>query len=151
MTDKELKHLSRKELLELLISCEKENGRLRTALQDAKARLNDDTIQKENAGSLAEAALAMNGVYEAADAAARQYLENIRRREAEAEQERERILSEARAEAERITAEAEQLRKEKIRETNLYVRKVNEKLQDFFKEHPEAKQYVTGGTEAKSE
>ena len=33
----------------------------------------------ENAGSLAEAALKLNDVFEAADRAAQQYLENVRR------------------------------------------------------------------------
>ena len=41
-------------------------------------KLNDRTIKIKKAGSLAEAALSLNGVYEAAEAAAKQYVYNIK-------------------------------------------------------------------------
>ena len=83
MTDKELKRLSRVELLELLIGQMKENQRLQAALDAANKVLRDRTIVIEQAGSIAEAALQLNGVFAAAEAAAAQYLENIRRCAAE--------------------------------------------------------------------
>ena len=79
MTDKELKRLSRAELLELLLESNRENDRLREQLEKAKALLASRVIEIENAGSIAEAALALNGVFEAAQKAADQYLENVRR------------------------------------------------------------------------
>lgn len=85
MTDKELKRLSRVELLELLIGQMKENQRLQAALDAANKVLRDRTIVIEQAGSIAEAALQLNGVFAAAEAAAAQYLENIRRCAAEQE------------------------------------------------------------------
>ena len=81
MADKRLKRLSRKELLEMLIAMEKENTNLREQLDDAERRLENRKIDLEQSGTLAEAALRLNGVFEAADAAAKQYLENIRRKE----------------------------------------------------------------------
>lgn len=78
MTDRELKKLSRAELLELLLDANRENERLRKQLEKVNALLADKTIQIENAGSIAEAALALNGVFETAQKAAEQYLENIR-------------------------------------------------------------------------
>lgn len=79
MTDKELKRLSRAELLELLLEANRENESLRGRLQKAKELLSSRTIEIENAGSIAEAALALNGVFQAAQQAADQYLENVRR------------------------------------------------------------------------
>lgn len=79
MTDRELKRLSRAELLELLLEKSRENERLRAQLEEAKEQLASRTIQLANAGSIAEAALQLNGVFEAADRAARQYLDNVRR------------------------------------------------------------------------
>lgn len=79
MTDRELKKLSRAELLELLLEKSRENEQLRAQLEEAKEQLASRTIQLANAGSIAEAALQLNGVFEAADRAAQQYLENVRR------------------------------------------------------------------------
>ena len=79
MTDQELKKLHRSDLLELLIAQEKENEQLRSQVAQLKARLEDRTIALEQAGSIAEASLQINGVFQAAQDAAAQYLENIQR------------------------------------------------------------------------
>lgn len=79
MTDRELQHLSRAELLELLIAQTEENALLKLQLKSAMAQLENKNIQILKAGSLAEAALQLNQVFEAADAAAKQYLDNVRR------------------------------------------------------------------------
>ena len=79
MTEKELKHLSRAELLEMLLAQAEENRKLKKQLQAAQDALSDRRIAISQAGSLAEAALQLNGVFEAADRAARQYLENVQR------------------------------------------------------------------------
>ena len=79
MTEKELRRLSRRELLEMLIVQTTENERLKEELQQARKELSGRQLIQERAGSMAEASLRLNGVFEAADRAARQYLENIRR------------------------------------------------------------------------
>ena len=80
MTDKELRKLKRGELLEMLLEQSKENEELKKQLYDMQKKLeNRDIILKES-GSIAEAALKLNGVFEAAEKAAEQYLENIRSR-----------------------------------------------------------------------
>lgn len=79
MTNRELKKLSRVELLELLLEESRENERLRAQLEEANEKLHSRRIEMEDAGSIAEAALKLNGVFEAAQQAAEQYLENVRR------------------------------------------------------------------------
>ncbi len=79
MTDRELKRLSRADLLALLLQECRENERLRAELAEIKEQLANKTIRIGEAGSIAEAALRLNGVFEAAEAAASQYLENVRR------------------------------------------------------------------------
>lgn len=79
MTEKELRRLSRRELLEMLITRTIENERLTEELQQARKELSDRELIQNRAGSMAEAALQLNGVFEAADRAAREYLGNIRR------------------------------------------------------------------------
>lgn len=86
MTDKELRRLNRRELLEMLIAETEENTRLRSELEQAREKLADRRILLEESGSMAEAALRLNGVLEAADKAALQYLENVRRMAQEKEE-----------------------------------------------------------------
>ena len=81
MTDQQLSRLNRKELLELLLTLRCERDALERELEQTKAALKkeseraDDALQQkriqvEEAGSIAEAALRLNGVFEAAQSAA---------------------------------------------------------------------------------
>lgn len=72
-----LKKLSRQDLLEMLIEEEKRIDQLEKELAEAKAKLEDRKIRIETSGSIAEAALKLSGIFEAAQAAADQYLENL--------------------------------------------------------------------------
>lgn len=78
MADKTLRKLKRAELLELLIEQGKENERLREQVEELKKKLEDKEILLERAGTIAEASFQLNGVLEAAEAAAQQYLDNLR-------------------------------------------------------------------------
>lgn len=77
VTGKELRRLSRAQLLELLIEQRQENDRLRAELKWANAALEERKIAIESSGSIAEAALKLSGIFEAADRAVRQYKENV--------------------------------------------------------------------------
>jgi len=79
MKTQELKKLSRADLLDLLLKERRENERLRAQLRKACQHLAGRKKQLEQAGSVAEAALELNHVFAAAQAAADQYLENVRR------------------------------------------------------------------------
>lgn len=80
MTEKKLRKLSRRELLEMLVVQTRKVESLEKQLEEANQKLQDKMIQIENSGSLAEAVMRLNGVFEAAENAARQYLENIHSR-----------------------------------------------------------------------
>ena len=108
MTDKELKRLSRAELLEMLIEKSREIEALREQLDDALAQLNDRALRIENAGTMAEAALLVNGVLDAAQQAGAQYQENMRLRQSQMEEECAQLEKQSRAEAERMLAQTQQ-------------------------------------------
>ena len=54
MTDKELKHLSRGELLQMLVDQIEENNELKEKLANAQKELESRQITAEKAGSMAE-------------------------------------------------------------------------------------------------
>ena len=164
MTDKELKRLSRGELLEMLIQQSKELERLRKQLDAAESALQNREIAITNAGSIAEAALQLNGVFTAAQDACQQYMENIchlsqnqericAQRDAESQAEAKRIVEEARKESEAQEHEtrmmcAEMVTKAKA-ESQAYWDEVSRRLVAFSTEHAELQQLLSavGGKE----
>ncbi len=79
MTDKELRKLSRAQLLELLLEQSREIDRLQREMDQTRKDLEDRTITINNCGSIAEASIAISQVFEEAQKAAEQYLENVKR------------------------------------------------------------------------
>lgn len=131
MTDKELRRLSRSALLELLIQQMEENEELKAQLEEAQTKLESREIIVSEAGSIAQASLQLNEVFQAADNAAMQYLDNIRRMYEEQEEQSKRIEAEAREKADEIVAEAlEYNRKLKVRARANW-KQVMEKLQQM--------------------
>ena len=110
---KELRRLSRTELLELMIEQSKELDRVRQELVIARAQLNDREIRLRQAGSIAEASLALGKVFEAAQAAADEYLKSVRMQDMCSDEDWERILDEAIA-----RREADDLQSHKIERKN---------------------------------
>lgn len=114
MTEKDLKKLTRRRLLELLLIQTERADKLEAELAEVNSKLQSKLLSEKEAGSMAEAALKLNGIFEAADSAAAQYLENIRisseyqeKLRAEAEEEGRRIIARAGEDARRIVDEAE--------------------------------------------
>ena len=113
MTDKEFKRLRRSQLIEIIYQLQikqeeltADNERLSKALEDKRLRLS-------KAGNIAEAALEIHSVMTSAQEAASLYLEEIRIMRDETREECQRILEQARKEAEAITTGAKTSGKKK--------------------------------------
>ncbi len=135
MTEKELRGLSRADLLELLIAETKKNQTLTEQLAEVTAKLESKELTINSAGSIAEAALRLNGIFDAAQAASAQYLENIQnlsRRQEEVCAEMER---QTRQQCDQMVAQAQQASK-------LYWDEISRKLEAYYKEHPGLKQQL---------
>lgn len=150
MSDQDLKKLSRAELLELLVIQSKEIDSLRSRLDQAEAKLVSRDIAIADAGSIAEAALTLNNVFAAAEAASQQYLDNVRllcQKQAAACAQKERACREmvavrlAETEQNCATMEAQTKRKcdEMIAtaqiESQAYWDDLSARLDAFYKEH----------------
>ena len=108
MTEKELKHLSRKELLEMLLYVSRRNEQLEHELEAAKKSIDDVRMTTVKAGSIAEASLRINKVFETAQKAADDYLEEIKLRDKDSREKCKIMVEEARKEAAEILREAKQ-------------------------------------------
>lgn len=107
LSDKELRRLKRAELLEMLLEQSRENEALMTELEEKNRiiealnlKLENRKIDLKNAGTIAEASFKLNGVFEAAEKAAEQYLENLQ----DLCEREQNLVSEKEAEVERQCA-----------------------------------------------
>ena len=106
MTDKEFKKLSRAQLIEIIYQLQLQIDKLNEEKQALENELEDKRLRLQSAGNIAEAALEINDCFRSAQNAAEQYLNEIKAIREETDTERQRILKEAKAEAEAIIAGA---------------------------------------------
>ena len=133
MTDRELRHMSRSELLQMLIMQIKENKVLSERLAAAEAELNSRQIAINNAGSLAEAALSLNHVFDAAESAAQQYIENIKRISDQQDLICQNIQKKTEEIAAQIIYEAQEYNKQAHAEADSYWRRIVAKAEILSK------------------
>ncbi len=77
MAEKELRKMSRTELIEIIYALQQNEKQLKNEIESLRKSLNEKTIIIENSGSIAEAALKLNHIFEDAQAAAEQYIQSI--------------------------------------------------------------------------
>ena len=115
---KKIKKLKRIDLLEILLAQSKRIDELEEELAETKRQLLSKKIRIREIGTLAEASLQLNHIFEDADAAARQYLHNIRRLNRMAErkyQKEEQMQQIPKEQTQQIAKEQmQQISKEKI-------------------------------------
>lgn len=78
MTDKELRRLGRRDLIEIIYEVRKNEAALQVENEALKKQLADKHRRISKAGNLAELSASLNGLFEAAQATADQYLAEIR-------------------------------------------------------------------------
>lgn len=103
MADKELRRMNRTELIEIIYAQQQNERQLREENEELHRQLDDKLLRLEKAGSIAEAALSLNHIFEDAEAAAQQYLISIQQFDSEAS----KIISDAKQQADDIVREAE--------------------------------------------
>lgn len=80
MTEKELKKLNRYQLLELLITQTERADQLEKKVEELERKLEERHLEMAQLGTVAEAAVYLSGVFEAAQKAADLYVEAARKR-----------------------------------------------------------------------
>ncbi len=77
MASKELRRMNREELIEIIYALQQNEKRLEEENRELQRKLEERKITIEKAGSIAEAALQLNRIFEAAQEAADQYLLSV--------------------------------------------------------------------------
>ena len=95
MVNKELKKLSRRELVDIIYQMKKNEEQLLEEINALKIALEDRRIRLSEAGSIAEAAAAMTNLFSTAQETADLYLREIASMKADAEQECRNMIDEA--------------------------------------------------------
>ena len=164
MAEHELKKMSRGELLTLLMDMEKENSRLKQLVEKQKAELESKEVNLKDAGTMAEAALRLNHVFEDADRAAAEYLEILKESSSKqkemydktvsdarkytelsrekADRESKAMIEEAERKASAIIDDAEKQKEQRIKEADEYWKNVSVRLEAFYSEHAGLKELL---------
>lgn len=137
MKNEDLRKLSRIQLLELLIEQTKENNELRQQLDEANKKLKSKEIILDEAGSIANAALRLNGIFNTAEAAAAQYLENIKLLNDRQAEICARIEAEAREKAQNMLIETQAKCLAKERESEKRIKMMSDKIDKFYADSQE--------------
>ena len=111
MTDREFKRLSRSQLIDIIYQLQLKQEELTAENESLSKALADKRLRVSQVGNIAEAALEMHNVMQAAQDAAAHYLEEIQIR---ANNEYQRVLKEANDKAAAIIEKAKQEAEEMI-------------------------------------
>lgn len=136
MAEKELRKMRRAELIEIIYTLQQNEENLKEENRRLQEQLDDRIIKISEAGSIADAAIALNNIFQNAQEAAEQYLESVTKTQEKVKTDSEFILSEAKTKAIRIVREAEQKKQSIEEETereiaekwNVFENKVNDIL-----------------------
>ena len=140
MTDRQLRRASRADLLKLLLEQRKESEALRQQISQMEEQLQRRQIAIDQSGTLAEAALKLSGIFDAAETACQYYTENIRALSGRQEEICCAMEQETREKCERMMEQAKQM-------SRVYWDEYTEKCNRYMKtmenarrtaEHPES-------------
>ncbi|WP_024861700.1 DivIVA domain-containing protein [Ruminococcus flavefaciens] len=118
MTDKEFKHLKRSDLIYIIYEYQKKQEELLKENEALIQKLKDKEYKMSNAGSLAEISAKLNGLFEAAQQTADDYINQLEGTSLEeAKKKADAIIREAEEKAKQIISEA---KKSSVNNDNKY-------------------------------
>ena len=107
MISKDLKKLSRRELVDIIYQLKKNEEQMQEKITELEEALQDKRIKLSVAGSIAEAAMDVTNVFATAQRTADLYLQEISFMKTEAEQECAKMIEDARKQVEKILSDGE--------------------------------------------
>ena len=107
MISKELKHLSRQELVDIIYQLKKNEQEMQEEIESLKNELEDKRIRISTAGSIADAAMSVTNVFSTAQMTADLYLREISYMKEDTEKECAKKIEEAEKKVKEIFTDAE--------------------------------------------
>ena len=107
MISKELKHLSRQELVDIIYQLKKNEQEMQEEIESLKNELQDKRIRVSTAGSIADAAMSVTNVFSTAQMTADLYLREISYMKEDTEKECAKKIEEAEKKVKEIFDDAE--------------------------------------------
>lgn len=106
MTDKEFRKLKRSDLIAIIYEYQKKQEELVKEIGELRAQLESKNLKICKAGSIAEAVVGLDLLFETAQKTADDYIEQVRLANEEAEQKAAEIIKQAEKEAAEIVSKA---------------------------------------------
>ena len=107
MISKELKRLSRRELVDIIYQLKKNEQEMQEEIESLKNELEDKRIRISTAGSIADAAMSVTNVFSTAQMTADLYLREISYMKEDTEKECEKKIEDAEKKVKKILADGE--------------------------------------------
>lgn len=144
MAERDVKRLSKYEMQDIILKQDKEIEELKNLLDIKEKLLEDRTIRLLEAGSIAEAALKLNGIFEAADAAVKNYVESIEalsirqeeicaKREEESVRKAEEIIADATQKRNQMTQQCKDLEEQTKKHCELLLERFEDQCTHLIK------------------
>lgn len=138
-------NLSKNEMMMVMHDQEQEIEKLKAKVEELQSKLEDYDIKVSNTGSLAEACAQINGLFEAAQATANSYLENVRKKEEKADD----ILVDVEKQANEIINEAESVAQKRLAAADVEIEEkwavIESRLLVMYESHQGLKELVESG------
>lgn len=132
MNKKKERKINKKELLEIMLAQAKRIEELEQKLEKTQKKLDSKKLTIENSGSLAEATLKLNNVFEVAQETAEQYLLNIKEKckriEIETKKECQTKTEQMIKETEKQCQQREKEAEEKLKDIELKIKELNKTM-----------------------
>mgnify|MGYP000015350229 FL=1 len=138
-------NLSKNEMMMVMHDQEQEIEKLKSQVAELQAKLDGYEIKVSESGNLAEAAAKVSGLFEAAQLTVDTYLENMKKRDEQAEA----AFSDVQKQAEQIIAEAEDVARRRLAAADAEIEEkwavIESRLLVMYESHKGLKELVESG------
>ncbi len=138
-------NLSKNEMIMVMHDQEQEIEKLKSQVAELQAKLDGYEIKVSESGNLAEAAAKVSGLFEAAQLTVDTYLENMKKRDEQAEA----AFSDVQKQAEQIIAEAENVASKRLAAADAEIEEkwavIESRLLVMYESHKGLKELVESG------
>lgn len=145
--EQELKHMKRSDLVEIIYQYQQNEKKLFAENDELRRQLDSRRIEIDQAGSIADAALSLSGVFQAAQAAADLYLAQLKLAAEDIDRRTRQCLEQAQEQADTMKRQTERECWELRASTENECSAMREKIMELMRSHDELRIMMSAKTE----